>query len=266
MTWESYRVRPGPVQLQDWPTSDGSALSRPEAEARSAEVLGLLSDLQERLYAEGQQSLLIILQARDAGGKDGTVKHVFSGLNPQGIRVVSFKVPTLQERAHDFLWRIHAQVPAAGEIVVFNRSHYEDVLVPRVHAHTDLATIQERLEFIRAFEQLLHSRGTRILKFYLHISPEEQLKRLKKRLENPQKHWKFDPGDLIERARWNDYTLAYEAAISITSTESAPWYIIPADQKWFRNLTISECILHRLQEMNPRFPTPSFDPLTVAIE
>lgn len=266
MPLEDYRVPPGqPVQLSRWATDDDGGLSKKQGQALLPELEERLATLQERLYAEGRQALLIVLQARDAGGKDGTVGRVIGVFNPNGVQISNFKAPTEEERAHDFLWRVHARVPRLGMIGVFNRSHYEDVLVPRVHGLIDLPTAERRLDHIRAFESLLTDSGTRIVKFYLHISPEEQRQRLQARLDDPSKHWKFNPGDLEERAHWDDYTAAYEAMLS-TSTASAPWYVIPADRKWFRNLLVSQLLIQTLEEMNPQYPAPTFDPANVRVE
>jgi PPK2 family polyphosphate:nucleotide phosphotransferase len=218
-----------------------------------------LGELQDRLYAESARSLLVVLQAMDAGGKDGTVKHVFAGVNPQGVRVTSFKVPTAEELAHDFLWRIHANAPGHGEIAIFNRSHYEDVLISRVHELVDESTWRRRYRHINHFEALLEDAGTRVVKLFLHISREEQAQRLQARLDDPAKRWKFNRGDLVERERWDDYMAAYEEAIARTSTEQAPWYVIPADRKWFRNWAVSRVVIEALEAMDPRYPAPAED-------
>ncbi|WP_345457763.1 polyphosphate kinase 2 family protein [Deinococcus aluminii] len=266
MNLDHYRVPPDErVRLSDWATDDDGGLNKEEGEALLPGLQERLADLQERLYAEGQQALLIVLQARDAGGKDGTVKKVIGALNPNGVQVSNFKVPTEEERAHDFLWRIHRQTPRFGMVGVFNRSQYEDVLVTRVHHLIDDRTAQRRLEHIRAFESLLTDSGTRIVKFYLHISPQEQKERLEARLEDPSKHWKFNPGDLEERAHWDAYTAAYEDALT-TSTALAPWYVIPADRKWFRNLLVSQILVQTLEEMNPQYPTPAFNAADIKIK
>ncbi|ULH16922.1 polyphosphate kinase 2 family protein [Deinococcus sp. KNUC1210] len=267
MKTDKYRVRGGKkLDLNDISTDETNGRSEEEARADAPQLQLRLAKLQERLYAESKQSLLVVLQARDAGGKDGTVKHVFMGLNPQGVVVTSFKVPTPQEQSHDFLWRVHAHAPAAGMIGVFNRSHYEEVLVTRVHGQVDQKEAERRFEHIRAFESLLQSRGTRILKFYLHISKHEQKQRLQDRLDDPSKLWKFNPGDLDERKLWNDYSHAYEDALSATSTDTAPWYVIPADHKWFRDDIISHLLLDTLEDMNPQFPEASFDPASITIK
>ena len=215
-----------------------------------------IAELQQRLYAEGKRALLIILQGMDTSGKDGTVRHVLSGVNPQGCRVTSFKAPTAEELAHDFLWRIHRAVPAKGEIGVFNRSQYEEVLIVRVHELAPADVWSTRYEQINGFEQTLTAAGVTILKFFLHISKAEQRDRLQARLEDKTKNWKFNPGDLAERKLWPDYQHAYEDALCRCSTKAAPWFIIPANKKWFRNLAVSSIIRETLEEMHPRFPKP----------
>jgi PPK2 family polyphosphate:nucleotide phosphotransferase len=221
---------------------------------------------QWRLYAEGKRRLLIIFQAMDAGGKDGAIRHVFQGVNPQGVRVTSFKAPSANELAHDFLWRIHHAVPATGMIEVFNRSHYEDVLVVRVEKLADEAIWGPRYEQINQFEKLLTDTGTTILKFYLHISKDEQKKRFQERLQEPEKHWKFSTEDLVKRRAWDDYMEAYEDALNRCTTAWAPWYVIPADQKWYRNLAVTRVIVETLREMNPQPPASEVDAHQVEIE
>ncbi|MCA9148351.1 MAG: polyphosphate kinase 2 family protein [Planctomycetales bacterium] len=211
-------------------------------------------ELQNRLYAECRQRLLIVFQAMDAGGKDGTIRSVFRGVNPQGCRVASFKAPTRDELHHDFLWRIHAQTPASGMMQVFNRSHYEDVLVVRVDKLAPEPVWRARYEQINQFEKLLADSGTRILKFYLHISKDEQKARFQERLDDPAKHWKFSLGDLEKRKQWGEYRAAYEEAISRCSTAYAPWYVIPANQNWYRDLAVTRVIVDRLKQMNPQYP------------
>ncbi len=264
MEFKRYRVGKK-LKLSSISTDDASHLDREKIEAQTQATGEKLTGLQDRLYAEGKQSLLVVLQARDAGGKDGTVKHVFEPINPQGVVVTSFKVPTEEDLKHDFLWRIHPYTPAAGMIAVFNRSYYEDVLVTRVHHLIDDAQAERRLKDIRHFETLLQGRGTRILKLYLHISPGEQRQRLQDRLDDPSKHWKFNPSDLKERALWDDYTRAFEAALSATSTDDAPWYVIPADHKWYRNHVISSLLLETLEDMNPQYPDSEYDLTNVAV-
>lgn len=266
MNTKKYRVgEGGKLKLSAYKTDATGRGSEAEALAREKARQPKLAALQERLYAQGKQSLLIVLQARDAGGKDGTVEHVLYGLNPQGVVVTSFKAPSPVELAHDFLWRVHAHAPAAGMVAVFNRSHYEDVLVTRVHGLIDQKETEARYEYIRVFEALMSSRGTRIVKLYLHISKDEQKQRLQDRLDDPEKRWKFNVGDLKERELWDDYTLAYQDALSATSSKQAPWYIIPADHKWFRNDLIGQILEETLEDMDPQFPEPDFDPAKVEI-
>lgn len=235
----------------------GAPGDRVATEAATAEQIEELAALQDRLWGEARRSLLVVLQGIDASGKDGTIKHVFRGVNPQGVRVTSFKVPTPIEHAHDFLWRVHAAVPAAGEIGIFNRSHYEDVVVVRVHQLVPEATWRNRYEQITAFEHLLGHGGTTVVKFFLHISNEEQDRRLTERTSQPDKRWKLQPSDFLERTHWDDYQVAYEEALTRTSTEHAPWYVIPADHKWFRNWAVVEILLHHLRTMDPRYPQAS---------
>lgn len=216
-----------------------------------------LRELQYLLYAEHRRGLLICLQALDTGGKDGTIRHVLGYMNPQGCRVKSFKQPSSEEAAHDFLWRIHNEAPSHGEVVIFNRSHYEDVLVTRVHGMVSEAQCKQRFETINAFEKYLTENGIHILKFYLHISKGEQLKRLNKRLDDPNRHWKISEADYTERSYWNDYQRAYEDALSHCSTEWAPWFVIPADHKWFRNLVISRIVVEYLEGLDMQFPEPT---------
>ncbi|MDQ3895703.1 MAG: polyphosphate kinase 2 family protein [Actinomycetota bacterium] len=259
-----WRVEPGgEVRLAeiDTASTDGAPGGKKETQAAAKDLYGEMADLQERLYAEGTRSLLVVLQALDAGGKDGTIKHVFRGLNPAGCRVVSFKVPSEEERRHDFLWRVHARTPGKGEVVVFNRSHYEDVLIVRVHALVPEEVWRPRYEFINAFEADLAAAGTRIVKLYLHISKEEQAERFQARLDDPSKHWKFRKGDLAERARWDDYVAAFEEAMARTSTAQAPWYVIPADRKWYRNWAVGRILVETLQHMDPQYP-PAEEDLT----
>ncbi|MFC4427944.1 polyphosphate kinase 2 family protein [Deinococcus navajonensis] len=265
MKTDPYRVAPGQkVKLSNWATDDAGGLDKAAAKFRMEELSAALAGWQEKLYAEGRQSLLVILQARDAGGKDGVVKKVIGAFNPNGVHIANFKVPSAEEQAHDFLWRIHAQAPRQGMIGVFNRSHYEDVLVPRVY---DLISSQEagrRLDHIRNFEALLTENGTRVLKFYLHISKEEQKQRLQARLDEPSKQWKFNPGDLKDRSHWDAFSEAYEAVLA-TSTAGAPWYVIPADRKWFRDLLIAQILVNTLAEMKPENPPLTYDPNTIVL-
>lgn len=224
-----------------------------------------IADLQEILYAERKYKILIVLQGMDTSGKDGTVRGVFGKIDPLGVSSVAFKGPTAEEKAHDFLWRVHQQVPGQGEFTIFNRSHYEDVLITRVHDWIDDKECKRRYAHIRDFERMLSETGTVILKFFLHISSDEQKKRLEERIADPDKHWKFDPNDLAERKFWGDYQRLYEAAINETDTDYAPWHIIPADSKTHRNLAISTIVLDKLQKLKPAFPpgNPEFAKLKV---
>lgn len=253
---KKYRVRPGyRVHWDAVDPDDKGPFDRKEDALEETEgFIRKLDLLQERLYAEGKRALLIILQAIDAGGKDGTIRHVMRGINPQGCRVTSFKVPTPEERDHDFLWRVHRHVPAKGFIGIFNRSHYEDALVTRVH---DLISDQEaakRFREINAFERILVNNGTTVLKFYLAISKDEQRQRLQERLDDPHKRWKFSPSDLTERRYWDRYSKVYAEVISATSTKHAPWYLIPANHEWYRNFLVANVIVAALKEMDPQYP------------
>jgi PPK2 family polyphosphate:nucleotide phosphotransferase len=229
------------------------------AEGKTAGFVERLGELQYLMYAENHRSLLVCLQGLDAGGKDGTIRHVMGGMNPQGTRVHAFKVPSSLEASHDFLWRVHNQVPARGEIVIFNRSHYEDVLVARVHSLVPKSIWSKRYDLINDFERNLSEAGTIILKFFLHISKGEQLRRFKQRLDDPKRHWKISEADYSERKLWPDYVAAYEEALSRTSTKAAPWFVIPADHKWFRNLAISKIILDVLESLDMKTPAPTVD-------
>ncbi len=213
-----------------------------------------LADLGYRLYAENQRSLLLILQGLDASGKDGTIREVMRGLNPQSCEVVSFKRPSELELDHDFLWRIHQQAPRRGNIGIFNRSHYEDVLVVRVHGLVPEKEWKSRYELINSFEKLLVEGDTTVVKCFLHISYDEQRQRLQERLDDPKKRWKFNPGDLDERKRWDEYQQAYEDVLNKCNTDHAPWYIVPADRNWYRNLIVSEILLTALRKLDPQFP------------
>ena len=256
---KQFRVKPGQkVRLNKLdPAYSGKHKSEAEAKDGAEGYLKKLARQQDLLYAEHKHSVLIVLQAMDAGGKDGTIRHVFSGVNPQGVDVASFKQPTPLEAAHDFLWRIHANAPRAGQIVIFNRSHYEDVLVTRVHKLVDKKTCDRRYEHICDFEALLTQSGTTILKFFLHISQEEQLARFAQRLEDPARNWKISESDYSERKWWDDYIDAFEDAIHATSTKEAPWYVIPSNHKWFRNLAVSQIIADAMADLDLAFPPPS---------
>ena len=256
-----YRIAPGqPVRLNERATDETLGLDRDEAEAETARLIAEVDELQEKLYAESRQSLLIVLQAMDGAGKDSTIRSVFGPLHPQGVRVAAFKAPTPPELAHDFLWRVHQQAPKQGELVVFNRSHYEDVLIVRVHGWAPPDVIERRYGHIVAFEQALADAGTRVVKVMLHISKGYQLERFRRRLERPDKHWKFNPEDLKERESWDDYTRAFEIALERTSTEEAPWFVVPGEVRWFRDLLVSQILLDTLEAMDPQYPEPTFDP------
>jgi len=256
---DRWKVKPKQrVDLADFDTDStaGAPGNRAETEAELPLLQAQLADLQSRLWAESRRSVLVVLQAMDAGGKDGTIKHVFRGVNPQGTRVQSFKEPTSLELAHDFLWRVHRAAPRAGEIGIFNRSHYEDVLITRVHGLVAEKVWCERYDHINAFEQLLADAGTTVVKLFLHISKAEQRKRFDSRLHEPKKRWKFAPSDLAERERWDAYQLAYADALSATSTADAPWYVIPADRKWYRNWAVSRVLIETLERIDPQYPEP----------
>ena len=218
-----------------------------------------LMNLQDQLHAEGKRSLLIVLQGMDTSGKDGTIRHALRGLNPQGTRIVAFKVPTANEKRHGFLWRIRNNLPVPGEIVIFNRSHYEDVLVPKVHKLMPDSVIEARYKEINVFEKEITAKGTKIVKFYLNISYDEQRRRLLERLDDPQKNWKFSEADIKERPFWDDYRTAFDEAIAATSTDIAPWLIIPANKKWYRNWAVSEIIAKTMEDMNLQYPRPNLN-------
>jgi PPK2 family polyphosphate:nucleotide phosphotransferase len=266
---KQYKVKPGSkVNLSKWDPNDDSEFQGGK-EAGLAEVAKLtarLGELQELLFAEGKHKILVVLQAMDTGGKDGTIRRVFSGVNPQGVHVASFKVPTPEELAHDYLWRVHKVVPGKGEMVIFNRSHYEDVLVVRVHNLVPPEVWGARFEQINNFERLLAETGTTILKFYLHIDLDEQKQRLQDRLDDPAKHWKFRLGDLKERKLWPEYMEAYEDALGKTSTSYAPWYVIPANRKWYRDLVIASILIETLEGLEMKFPPAEEDLAGVVIE
>jgi PPK2 family polyphosphate:nucleotide phosphotransferase len=269
MKTDRYRIKPNaPVVLPDRPTDDADGFNGTKAAAieRIEEQSSKLFDLQQVLYADDRHKLLVVLQGMDTSGKDGTIKHVFKMVNPLGVRVSNFKRPNDVELEHDYLWRVHHNTPRNGEIAIFNRSHYEDVLVVRVHDLVPKDVWKKRFDHIRAFEQMLADEGTVILKFFLHISKEEQGKRLLERLDNPAKHWKFEHGDIEERKYWDPYTEAYEEAISRTSTEDSPWYVIPSDKKWYRNLLISTVLVETLEGLGLHYPEPSADLVEIKIK
>ena len=250
-----------PVELKKCSTRGKDFHSdREQAEAEFYSLREELIEWQRRLYAEGERSLLIVLQAMDAGGKDGTIRHVLKGVNPQGVHVASFKSPSTLELSHDFLWRIHREVPPRGMIGVFNRSHYEDVLIVRVKDLVPKKVWSKRYAHINAFEKQLTDSGTTILKFFLHVSREEQHERFRERLTNPDKLWKFSPADVEESELWDDYQDAFEDALNRCHTAEAPWHVIPSDQKWYRNLAVCQTIVEALREMNPAYPEVDWNP------
>ena len=258
---DAYRIRPGEAPgLAGRATRADGGGDREALDAETTRLLAHVSAMQERLYAESRQSLLVVVQAMDGGGKDSTIQSVFGPLNPQGVHTVPFKAPSSLERSHDFLWRVHQRVPAQGEIVVFNRSHYEDVLIGRVRALAPPDVIERRYDHITAFERLLEDSGTRIVKVMLHVSPAYQLERLQKRLADPEKHWKFNPGDLAERRLWPAYMEAFEVALARTSTDSAPWFVVPAEYRPFRDLVVAQIVADAMDAMDPQYPAPTFDP------
>jgi len=253
------QIKPGDkVVLRDFDPADTSLApaNKDACIAKMEKMTDKLGKLQELLYAEHKHKLLVVLQGMDTSGKDGTVRHVMRGVSPQSVRAVSFKKPTQVELEHDFLWRVHSNVPAAGEIVIFNRSHYEDVLVVRVHKLVPQKVWRKRYSQINDFERMLAETGTTILKFFLHISKEEQRERLQARLDDPTKRWKFQHGDIEERKLWNDYKKAYEDALEKTSTEWAPWTVVPADKKWFRNFVVAKTVVETLDSVDMKYPQP----------
>lgn len=263
-----YLVRAGEsadIQSRDSHSKVGFEGGKTEGKAALKGYNERLAELQTRLFAETKQKLLIVLQAMDTGGKDGTIRHVFKGINPQGVRVWSFGVPSEWELAHDYLWRVHQRTPESGTISIFNRSHYEDVLVVRVKSLVPQERWEKRYDHIVDFERLLADEETNVVKLFLHISKEEQKQRLQARLDQPDKHWKFSLGDLDDRKLWDDFVAAYEDALTRTSTAHAPWYVVPADRKWYRNLVVSSILIKTLEEMDPQYP-PDPDLKGVVIE
>lgn len=262
---KNYQIKPGnKLQLSHCDPDDTGSYEKTgegkkEAKAITEKLTDKLSELQERLYANGDRALLIVLQGMDTSGKDGTIRSVMSGVNPQGCKVVTFKTPSAEELGHDFLWRVHQKAPAKGQIGIFNRSHYEDVLITRVHGLISDKVVKQRFGQIREFEELLSESGTVILKFFLHISKEEQKKRLEERINNLEKRWKFNTGDLEERKLWENYQNAFEAMLAATSTDASPWYIIPANHKWYRNLIIADRIVKALEDMKLKTPPAPAD-------
>lgn len=264
-----YRVQPGEeINLSDWDPADKRFFPGGKRDGKQLllQFNERLEALQELLYAEHKQKVLIVLQAMDTGGKDGTIRHVFEGVNPQGVSVTSYKVPTPVELDHDYLWRVHQHVPGKGQIMIFNRSHYEDVLVVRVHNLVPEQTWRKRFDQINNFERMLVDEGSTILKFFLHISKEEQKQRLQARLDEEDKRWKFSSGDLKERKIWPEYQRAYEEMLSKTSTDWAPWYVIPSNRKWYRNLVISEIIIETLENLKMSYPQAEGDLSGVVLE
>ena len=262
INWKRYIVKPGQeIDLAEWDPAETPAWKgdKESALAQVEKTNAELEMLQELMFAEGKHKLLIVLQGMDTSGKDGVIRRVFEGVNPQGVRVAPFKVPTAPELARDYLWRVHQQVPARGEMVIFNRSHYEDVLVVRVHNLVPDEQWKRRYEQINAFERLLAEEGTTILKFFLHIDQEEQRERLLARLDEADKRWKFNPGDLKERELWDKYQQAYEDVLSKTSQEDAPWVIVPANKKWYRDLVIAAALVDTLKDLKMEYPQPAED-------
>ena len=262
------RVAPNSkIKLRDIDTrASGDYQNKEETFERLAKLQARFAELQEVLYAENKRGVLLIFQAMDTGGKDGAVKSLMLGVNPAGVHVTSFKAPTHEELDHDFLWRIHHSVPQRGVIGVWNRSHYEDVLIVRVHKLIEKATWQQRYDDINNFEKMLANNGVTILKFFLHISKDEQKERLQARLDDPEKTWKFNVGDLKERTLWDDYQKAYEDAINYCSTDAAPWMVVPADRKWARNIAVAEAVVEAMEKLKLKFPQADFDPKTIVID
>ena len=269
MKMKKYRVKPGSrVDLSRLDAGDTSAF--PAGKNGTGEVFAKLNDrleaLQEMLWAENRHKVLVVLQGMDTSGKDGTIRHVFDGVNPLGVRVASFKAPTPEELAHDFLWRVHPQVPGRGEMVIFNRSHYEDVLVVRVKELAPAKVWKARYDQINDFERLLAESGTTILKFFLHIDKDEQKERFQARLDDPTKRWKFRKGDLEDRKLWDKYMAAYQDVLSRTSKDGAPWYIVPANKKWYRNLVVATVLVETLEKLDMKYPAPEEDLDSIVID
>ncbi len=257
---DELRVEPGSrVRLDRRDHGSTFGWEKPAAEAATTRQLDRLTDLQDRFWAEGKRSVLVVLQGIDAAGKDGTIKKVMTAFNPQGCPVTSFKVPSAEELAHDYLWRVHRAVPRKGEIGIFNRSHYEDVLVVRVHDLVPKAVWSKRYDEINAFERHLGANGTTIVKFFLAIDKDEQRERFQARYDDPTKRWKFSMGDLAERGRWDDYQAAFDDALSKTSTSGAPWYVIPANRKWLRNLAVATILADTIADLKPAYPPVAAD-------
>ena len=266
--WKRFRIAPGTrSKLQERNPADLALFpDRDAAETQSVKDGTVIDKLQDKLYAEGKRALLVILQGIDTAGKDGTIRHVFKETSPLGVVVTPFRVPSEEELAHDFLWRAHCAAPRRGFIGVFNRSHYEDVLVGRVRKLAPKPEIEARYDQINAFEKTLTENGTTILKFMLHISKDEQAERLQARLDEKKNRWKFNPSDLDDRKLWNEFMAAYEMMLDRCSTQSAPWYVIPADRKWARNAAVAAIVRATLEDMDPRYPKPPWDPKDFVIE
>jgi PPK2 family polyphosphate:nucleotide phosphotransferase len=267
---ERYWVKPGgKVDLSKIDATEKSLFHGADKTEFDAQFRILQDQLQEQqkiLYAQNKHRILVVMQAMDTGGKDGCIKHVFSHIDPQGIHVRSFKKPTEEELSYDFLWRVHKKVPQRGQLVIFNRSHYEDIIAVRVKKLFPDEVWKRRQRHVVDFERMLAEEGTTIVKIFLHITREEQKRRLQARLENPLKHWKFNPDDLADRARWDDFMEAYEDIMSKTSTEYAPWFVVPADRKWYRNLCVARIMLDTLRKLDMRLPKIDWDPGAIRIE
>lgn len=264
-----YRVHPGQrINLDTYPTRDDQLFGGDKHEGKDAmkDLANQIGELQEMLYAQSKHKFLFVIQAMDTGGKDGAIKDVFKSVNPQGMRCEPFKQPTSKELAHDYLWRIHQKVPAKGEMVIFNRSHYEDILAVRVREIAPESVWSKRYQHINAFEQMLSDEGCTIVKIFLHISRDEQKQRLQARLDDPAKRWKFNPGDLDDRVLWPKFMNAYRDVLAQTSTDRAPWYVIPADRKWYRNLAVASIVTDTFRALNLSLPEPDFDPAAIIIE
>jgi PPK2 family polyphosphate:nucleotide phosphotransferase len=267
---ERYWVKPGAevdlVKIDGGEKVLFKGVGKEEIQRQFDELQDELQELQKRLYAQNKHRILVVMQAMDTGGKDGCIKHVFSRIDPQGIHVRSFKKPSEEELSYDFLWRVHSKVPHRGQLVIFNRSHYEDIIAVRVKKIFPDDVWKRRQRHVVEFERMLAEEGTTIVKIFLHISKDEQKSRLEARLADPVKHWKINPDDLVDRARWDDFMRAYEDVMQKTSTEFAPWYVVPADRKWYRNLCVARIMLDTLKKLNMEYPAINWDPKTIKIE
>ncbi len=267
---ERYWVKPGAevdlVKIDGGEKVLFKGVGKEEIQRQFDELQDELQELQKRLYAQNKHRILVVMQAMDTGGKDGCIKHVFSRIDPQGIHVRSFKKPSEEELSYDFLWRVHSKVPHRGQLVIFNRSHYEDIIAVRVKKIFPDEVWKRRQRHVVEFERMLAEEGTTIVKIFLHISKEEQKSRLEARLADPVKHWKINPDDLVDRARWDDFMRAYEDVMQKTSTEFAPWYVVPADRKWYRNLCVARIMLDTLKKLDMKYPAINWDPQTIKIE